>query len=174
MTKRNQNPLPQGGKGSERTYDIEDMTDTSPRQSGEQDQSVNTTVPVPAPTQTGALGTGVNRGDHVLNTEPTNETPGAGLDLSRDSYQGDEERKPEEQGINPDEYHAPLTIGDQVVQRAPLTAHSDFPPGEVPLPGKEEFNADDQGRNPYPVPVEGTSARHVAYGAGEVDSEKES
>jgi hypothetical protein len=177
------NPMPPSG--GEREYDVADITGTQRQGSQDRsstrpaDQSVTTSAPVPAPTVAGTLGTGSDRAASPTNTEPVTDTPGAGLDLERGSYnpevQEGGEVPAEYQGVNPEEYHNPLTIGGQLVQDAPITAVPNVPPGEVPLPGKEEFNAlqsDGKSRNPYPVPVEAGS-NHVAYAAGEVPDQED-
>jgi hypothetical protein len=172
---QNSNPLPPKGGGREFNLTTsEGILGQTSSASDQGDQAARTSSPAPVVAQTGAIATGTDRDDKVLNTEPVNDTPGAGLDLSRESYRGSEEPPLEAQAIKDDELSNPLQIGGQLVQDAPFTAEPHVPPGLVPMPGKEEFNADDQGRNPYPVPVEGTGSNHVAYATGEVDSEKES
>ena len=165
---KNSNPMPP--PGGEREYDMADITGGETR-----DQSVATSSPRPAPVVTGPLGTGSDRAAVVPNTEPT--TPALGLDLDRASYTGSEEPPPEASALKLDELSNPLQIGGQLVQDAPFTAQPQAPAGSVPMPGKEQFNApqaDGTSRDPYPVPVEGTGANHVAYATGEVKAEEES
>ena len=171
---KSSNPMPP--KGGQREYDVEEITGLSPRPASEGDESARTSTPVPAPAVTGPLGTGSDRANVVPNTEPTNDTPGAGLDTDRPSYTGSEDPPPEAQGLDLDELRNPLTIGGQLVQDAPFTAEPHVPPGTVPAPGKEYVNApqaDGTLKDPYPVPVEAGS-RHVAYASGELpDSESQ-
>jgi hypothetical protein len=142
------------------------------------DEAARTSSPAPQRAPTGPLATGADSANVVPNTvssgeSAANDTPGAGLDLDRESYRGSEEPPPEASALKEGEYSNPLQVGGQLVQDAPITAQPNVPPGLVPLPGKEEFNEDDQGRDPYPVPVEGTGSRHVAYSAGEMEEQPE-